>query len=66
MTFSICTIGYYSLIALGLSDELLHTQANQILVAWKAAGTPLAVPCLFRFRNHCCRAQGGLSAAHHP
>jgi predicted nucleic acid-binding protein len=36
------------LIAFGLSDEPLHTQANQILATWKAAGTPLAAPRLFR------------------
>jgi predicted nucleic acid-binding protein len=36
------------LIAFGLSDEPLHTQANQTLAAWKAAGTPLAAPRLFR------------------
>jgi len=36
------------LIAFGLSDEPLHTQANQILTAWKATGTPLAAPRLFR------------------
>lgn len=36
------------LIAFGLSDEPLHTQANQILAAWKAAGTPLAAPRLLR------------------
>jgi len=36
------------LIAFGLSDEPLHTQANQILTAWKTTGTPLAAPRLFR------------------
>ncbi len=36
------------LVAFGLSDEPLHAQANQILATWKAAGTPLAVPRLFR------------------
>jgi predicted nucleic acid-binding protein len=36
------------LIAFGLSDEPLHTQANQVLAAWKAAGMPLAAPRLFR------------------
>jgi predicted nucleic acid-binding protein len=36
------------LIAFGLSDEPLHTQANQLLATWKAAGTPLVAPHLFR------------------
>lgn len=37
-----------SLIAFGLSDEPLHTQANQILAAWASAGTTLIAPRLFR------------------
>jgi hypothetical protein len=36
------------LIAFGLSDEPLHTQANQVLSSWATAGTPLAAPRLFR------------------
>jgi hypothetical protein len=36
------------LIAFGLADEPLHTQANQILSAWKIAGEQLAAPTLFR------------------
>ena len=36
------------LIAFGLADELLHTQANQILAAWQSTRTPLAAPRLFR------------------
>ncbi|MBE0689155.1 MAG: type II toxin-antitoxin system VapC family toxin [Anaerolineae bacterium] len=36
------------LIAFGLSDEPLHSQANQILSAWRSAGMPLAAPRLFR------------------
>ena len=36
------------LIAFGLSDEPLHTQASQVLSTWASAGTTLAVPRLFR------------------
>jgi predicted nucleic acid-binding protein len=36
------------LIAFGLSDEPLHTQAIQILSAWASAGTTLTAPRLFR------------------
>ncbi len=36
------------LIAFGLADEPLHTQANQILSAWKTAGESLTAPRLFR------------------
>lgn len=36
------------LIAFGLADEPLHTQANQILSAWKTAGERLTAPRLFR------------------
>lgn len=36
------------LIAFGLSDEPLHTQANQILLSWASAGTTLIAPRLFR------------------
>jgi predicted nucleic acid-binding protein len=36
------------LIAFGLSDEPLHTQASQILAAWRSTGTPLVAPRLFR------------------
>lgn len=36
------------LIAFGLSDEPLHAQANQVLSAWRSAGTRLAAPRLFR------------------
>lgn len=36
------------LIALGLADEPLHTQASQLLAAWQAAKETLIAPCLFR------------------
>ncbi|MEP6985649.1 MAG: type II toxin-antitoxin system VapC family toxin [Chloroflexota bacterium] len=36
------------LIAFGLADEPLHTQANQILSAWQSAGEHLTAPRLFR------------------
>jgi len=36
------------LIAFGLADEPLHTQANQILSAWQTAGERLTAPRLFR------------------
>lgn len=36
------------LIAFGLADEPLYTQANQILSAWNAAGERLTAPRLFR------------------
>jgi predicted nucleic acid-binding protein len=36
------------LIAFGLADEPLHTQANQILSAWQTTAEPLAAPRLFR------------------
>jgi len=37
------------LIAFGLSDEPLHTQANQILATWQqTAGTRVVAPRLFR------------------
>lgn len=36
------------LIAFGLADEPLHTQANQILTAWRTAGERLTAPRLFR------------------
>ena len=36
------------LIAFGLSDEPLHTKANQILSTWRAAGERLIAPHLFR------------------
>jgi len=36
------------LIAFGLSDEPLHTQANQILSAWQKSETSLVAPRLFR------------------
>jgi predicted nucleic acid-binding protein len=36
------------LIAFSLSDEPLHSQANQILSSWATAGTTLAAPRLFR------------------
>lgn len=36
------------LIAIGLSDEPLHTQAQQLLSAWSATETPLIAPRLFR------------------
>ncbi len=36
------------LIAFGLSDEPLHTHANQILSAWNTSRTPLVAPRLFR------------------
>jgi predicted nucleic acid-binding protein len=36
------------LIAFGLADEPLHTQANQILAAWKTDRERLTAPRLFR------------------
>jgi len=36
------------LIAFGLSDEPLHTQAHQILSAWRTSETVLVAPRLFR------------------
>jgi predicted nucleic acid-binding protein len=36
------------LIAFGLADEPLHTQASQILSAWRTTSTVLAAPRLFR------------------
>ncbi|MHB8753209.1 MAG: type II toxin-antitoxin system VapC family toxin [Aggregatilineales bacterium] len=36
------------LIAFGLADEPLHTQARQILSAWQTAHEPLVAPRLFR------------------
>lgn len=36
------------LIAFSLADEPLHTQANQILSAWKTNGERLVAPRLFR------------------
>lgn len=36
------------LVAFGLSDEPLHTQANQILATWTSAEITLAAPRLFR------------------
>jgi predicted nucleic acid-binding protein len=36
------------LIASGLADEPLHTQANQILSAWYTTKEPLTAPRLFR------------------
>lgn len=36
------------LIAFSLEDEPLHTQANQLLFAWKATGERLTAPRLFR------------------
>lgn len=36
------------LIAFGLSDEPLHTQANQILSIWQNADERLTAPRLFR------------------
>lgn len=36
------------LIAFGLSDEPLHSQANQLLSAWRNSNTPLVAPRLFR------------------
>ena len=36
------------LVAYGLSDEPLHTHAIQILLRWKATGTVLVAPRLFR------------------
>ena len=36
------------LIAFGLSDEPLHTQAHQILSAWRTSETSLVAPRLFR------------------
>lgn len=36
------------LIAFGLADEPLHTQANQILAAWQTTGERLTAPRLFR------------------
>lgn len=36
------------LIAFGLADEPLHTQANQILAAWHVAKEKLTAPRLFR------------------
>lgn len=36
------------LVAFGLSDEPLHTQAHQILSIWQSSQTVLAAPRLFR------------------
>ncbi|NJL54766.1 type II toxin-antitoxin system VapC family toxin [bacterium] len=36
------------LVAYGLSDEPLHTQANDLLASWQGSETPLAAPQLFR------------------
>ena len=36
------------LIAFGLADEPLHTQANQLLATWKNASERLTAPRLFR------------------
>jgi predicted nucleic acid-binding protein len=36
------------LIAFGLADEPLHTQARQILTGWRTTGTLLVAPQLFR------------------
>jgi predicted nucleic acid-binding protein len=36
------------LIAFGLTDEPLHTQASQVLLAWQNAREQLAAPRLFR------------------
>jgi predicted nucleic acid-binding protein len=36
------------LIAFGLADEPLHTQARQILTGWHTMGTLLVAPRLFR------------------
>jgi len=36
------------LIAFGLADEPLHTQARQILIGWRTTGTLLAAPRLLR------------------
>ena len=36
------------LIAFGLADEPLHTQARQILTGWRNTGTLLVAPQLFR------------------
>jgi predicted nucleic acid-binding protein len=36
------------LIAFGLADEPLHTQARQILTEWRTTGTLLVAPRLFR------------------
>lgn len=36
------------LIAFGLSDETLHSQANQALAEWRATNSPLTAPRLFR------------------
>lgn len=36
------------LVAFGLSDEPLHSQANQILATWTSDGITLAAPRLFR------------------
>jgi predicted nucleic acid-binding protein len=36
------------LIAFALSDEPLHSQANQLLLQWKASNTRLSAPRLFR------------------
>jgi predicted nucleic acid-binding protein len=36
------------LVAFGLADEPLHTQAKQILSAWQTTGEHLAAPRLFR------------------